>query len=157
MYISFFLLAWSLRHLNWWLLRVLPLEKGILTYTPQCAIIKSYEPWILWFSGLSTSLWTEGLLVWSPVRAPAWVLGHVPIVECPWGNHTLMFLSLSFSLPYPLSKNEYRIFWTIRCTFFSQNLGGKWGCVLQSECSLPGSLLDFCFKGYYGGRTKMEA
>ena len=33
----------------------------------------------------------------------------------------------------------YCTFWTIRRTT-PPNLGGKWGCVLQSECSLPGSL-----------------
>ena len=51
--------------------------------------------------------WTKGSPVWFPVRAHAWAVGHVP----SWGhvrdNHTLMFLSLSFSLPSPLSKNKY--------------------------------------------------
>ena len=31
---------------------------------------------------------------------------------------------------------HYRIFRTVRHIFFTPNLGGKWGCVLQSECSL---------------------
>ena len=45
-------------------------------------------------------------LVRFPVRAHAWVVGQVPSRECVKGNHTLMFLSLSFSsLPSSLSKN----------------------------------------------------
>ena len=43
---------------------------------------------------------------WIPVRAHAWVAGQVPSRGCVRGNHTLMFLSLSFSLPTPLSKNK---------------------------------------------------
>ena len=34
------------------------------------------------------------------------VAGQVPSREHVRGNHTLMFLSLSFSLPSPLSKNK---------------------------------------------------
>ena len=42
-----------------------------------------------------------------PVRAHAWVAGQVPCCgEGVRGNHTLMFLSLTFSLPSPLSKNK---------------------------------------------------
>ena len=40
------------------------------------------------------------------VRAHAWVVGQVPHRGCTRGNHTLMFLSLFFSLPSPLSQNE---------------------------------------------------
>ena len=43
------------------------------------------------------------------------------------------------SLNIPLCGN-YHIFRTIRCIFAPLNLGGKWGCVLQSECSVPDSL-----------------
>ena len=43
-----------------------------------------------------------------PVRAHAWVAGHVPIRGRVRGNPTLMFLSLSFSFPSPLSKNKER-------------------------------------------------
>ena len=39
-----------------------------------------------------------------PVRAHAWVAGQGPSKGCARGNHTLMFLSLSFSLSSPLSK-----------------------------------------------------
>ena len=38
-----------------------------------------------------------------PVRARAWVMGQVPSRGCARGNHTLMFLSLSFSFPFSLS------------------------------------------------------
>ena len=47
-------------------------------------------------------LGTKGLPVQFPVRAHAWVVGQVPSGHHLRGNHTLMFLSLSFSLPYPL-------------------------------------------------------
>ena len=39
-------------------------------------------------------------------RAHAWVVGQVPWRGCIRGNHTLMFLSLSFFLPFPLSKSK---------------------------------------------------
>ena len=34
--------------------------------------------WLVWLSGLSTSLQTEGSSVQFPVRAHAWVVGQVP-------------------------------------------------------------------------------
>ena len=40
------------------------------------------------------------------VRAYALVMGHVSSGGHVRGNPTLMFLSLSFSLPSPLSKNK---------------------------------------------------
>ena len=65
----------------------------------------------MWLSGLSARLQTKGSLVRFPVRAHAWVVGQVSSVcVCGGGvlrrNHTLMFLSLSFSFPSPLSKNK---------------------------------------------------
>ena len=39
-----------------------------------------------------------------PIRAQAWVAVQVPSRGHMRGNHTLMFLSLSFSFPSPLSK-----------------------------------------------------
>ena len=45
-------------------------------------------------------------LVRFPVRAHARVVGQIPRRGCVRGNHTLMFFSLSFSLPPPLSKNK---------------------------------------------------
>ena len=60
--------------------------------------------WQVWLRGLSTSLQTKGLLVQFPVRAHNWVVGQAPSGGHMRGNHTLMFLSLSSSLPSPLSK-----------------------------------------------------
>ena len=57
-------------------------------------------------SGLSAGLWIKGSPVRFPVRAHAWVAGQVPGEGYTRGNHTLMFLSHSFSLPSPLSKNK---------------------------------------------------
>ena len=42
----------------------------------------------------------------SQSRAHAWVVGQVPSRWHERGNHTLMFLPLSLSLPSPLSKNK---------------------------------------------------
>ena len=58
-------------------------------------------------SGLSASLCIKGLQVQFPVRAHAWVVGQVPSRACVRGNHTLMFLSLSYSLPSPLPKDKF--------------------------------------------------
>ena len=60
-------------------------------------------PCLVWLSGLSSSLQTKGSPVQLPVRAHAWVTGQVSNKEHMRGNRTLMFLSLSFSLP-TLSK-----------------------------------------------------
>ena len=51
-------------------------------------------------------LLTKALLVRFPVRAHAWVAGQALNQGRVRGNHTLMFLSLSFSLLSPLSKNK---------------------------------------------------
>ena len=64
------------------------------------------EPWLVWLSGWSASLKTKGLPVQFPVRAHAWVAGQVPSRGHARGNHTLIFLSPSFSFPSPLSKNK---------------------------------------------------
>ena len=63
---------------------------------------KWMEPWLVWLTGLSAGLQTQGLSVQFPVRAHAWVKGQVPSRVRARGNHTSMFLSLSFSLPSPL-------------------------------------------------------
>ena len=62
------------------------------------------EPCLVWLRGLSVSLQTKGSPVQMPVRAPAWVAGQVPSRGHTRDNHTLMFLSLSPSLPSCLSK-----------------------------------------------------
>ena len=64
------------------------------------------EPWLVRFSGLSAGLRTKGSPVLYPVRAHAWVASQVPSKGYMRGNLTLMFLSLSFSLSYLLSKTE---------------------------------------------------
>ena len=66
--------------------------------------VKILESWLVWLSGLSTGPWIKGSLVWFPVRACARVAGQVPSRGRVRGNHTLMFLSFSSSLPAPLSK-----------------------------------------------------
>ena len=68
----------------------------------------SGQPWLLWLSGLSAGLRTQKSLVPFPVRAHAWVAGQVPSGGRMRGNHTLIFLSLSFSFPFSLSKNKFK-------------------------------------------------
>ena len=65
---------------------------------------KIHQTWLVWLSGLSTRLRTEGLPVGFPVRAHAWVVDQVSSRGHFRGNHTLMFLFLSFYLPFPLQK-----------------------------------------------------
>ena len=64
------------------------------------------QPWLVWLSIFSASLETKGSPVRFPVRAHAWVASWVPCRGHVRGNHILMFLSFSFSLPSPLSKNK---------------------------------------------------
>ena len=71
--------------------------------------MQAFLPWLVWLSGLSTSLRTEG----SPVRFPiipkqGTCLGSRSPVGGR-GNYTLMFLALSSSLPSPLSKNKINL------------------------------------------------
>ena len=74
---------------------------------PYCISKKSWKlPWLVWLSGLSAFLGTKGLLVPFPVKAHAWVSGQVPGQGCVRDKYTLMFLSLSFSFPYPFSKKK---------------------------------------------------
>ena len=72
---------------------------------PLPSIITLTCPGCLWASGLSTRLQAGRLQVRFPVRAHAWVAGQVPI----WGwtrGKQLMFLTLCFTLPSPLSENK---------------------------------------------------
>ena len=63
--------------------------------------------WLVWLSGLSAGLQSKGSLVRFPVRAHTWVAGQVPGRGHARGNHTLMSLSLSFSLsPLCLKINK---------------------------------------------------
>ena len=56
------------------------------------------QPWLVWLSGLSTSLGNKESLAPFPVRAHAWVAGQVPSRGRVRSNHTLMFLSSSLPL-----------------------------------------------------------
>ena len=69
---------------------------------------------------VESRLWTKGSLVWLLVRAHAWVVGQVPGGGYVRGNHTLMFLSHSYSFPSLLSKNKW-----IKSFFKSANLLGN--------------------------------
>ena len=71
-----------------------------------CNIKEYIKPWLLWLSGLSAGLRTKGSQVHFPVRAQVWVSGQVPSKGWVRSNNTLVFLSLSFSIPSPLSKNK---------------------------------------------------
>ena len=61
---------------------------------------------------------SKGSLVRFPVRAHTWVVVQVLSGGHVRGNHTLMFLSLSSSLPSPLSKNKEKIFKIIKILLF---------------------------------------
>ena len=66
---------------------------------------KGLEPWLVWLSGLSTGCKPKHHRFHSQSRhIHAWVVGQVPSRGHARGNHTLLFLSLSFSLP--LSKKK---------------------------------------------------
>ena len=62
--------------------------------------------WLVWLSGLSAGLWIQRLLVQSPVRAQTWAAGQVAGWGCARGNHIVLFLSLSPSLPLSLKINK---------------------------------------------------
>ena len=78
----------------------------ILQLSLNYLLKRLFFSWLVWLSRLSTSLWTKGSPVRFPVRAHAWVAGQVPSVRHMRGSYTLMFLSLYFSSPSPLSKNK---------------------------------------------------
>ena len=58
---------------------------------------------LVWLSGLSASLPTEGSPVQLPVRAHAWVVGQVPRSRCARGNQSMYFSHINASLPLFLS------------------------------------------------------
>ena len=80
-----------------------------LSYTDACFSPQKFtrSPWLVWPSGTSASLQIKDLPVQFPVRACACIASQVSSRGHMRGNHTLMFLSLSFSLPssHSLSKN----------------------------------------------------
>ena len=59
------------------------------------------QPWLVWTSGLSASLWAKRSPVRLPVRAYAWVVDQVPSWGCARGNR-LFFLHFDVSLPFLL-------------------------------------------------------
>ena len=82
--------------------------------------ILHFLPWLVWLSGLSTSLQTKGWLVRFPVRAYAWVVSQVPSRWHTWGNHTLMFPSHSSFLPLCLKIKKINL-QKIYIAFFLEN------------------------------------
>ena len=63
----------------------------------------TFLPWLVWLSGLSTSLPTRGSRVPFLVGAHAWVVGWVS----GWGStHPSFTPSLSLSLPFSLKINK---------------------------------------------------
>ena len=112
----------------------------------------------MWFSGLSAGLRAKGSLIWLPVKAHAWVVGQVPSKGCVRGNHTLMFWSLSVSLPPPSPMVTVSLFFLFKVflwfSFFKKSYlvifrqrvrerereGEKHQCVVASHVVLTGDL-----------------
>ena len=88
---------------RYWKLRGKWLWRRRVFYT----LIKTQRPWPVWLSRLGGVLPRKRSLVRFLARARAWVTGHVRKATDPCFCLTLMFLSLSFSLPSPFSKNKY--------------------------------------------------
>ena len=68
--------------------------------TKGCWALAGIAQWI------ERRLQTKESLVQFPVGTHAWVADQVPSMGRARRNHILMFLSLSFSFPSPLSKNK---------------------------------------------------
>ena len=86
-------------HFTWHNIRV---SRSYLRVVNEGVLNNGISPWLVWLSELSAGLQTKGSPIQFPVRAHAWVEGQVPSRGCLRGNHTVMFLSLSFSLlPLP--------------------------------------------------------
>ena len=68
-------------------------------YLPICSLVlnNGFLSWLVWLSGLISGLWTKGSPNRFPIRAHAWIVGQVSRGGHTRGNHTLIFLSLSFS------------------------------------------------------------
>ena len=84
--------------------------KNILYVHQECIPKWSYrkvQPWLVWLSGLSASLWTKGSLVWFPVSEYAWVWVRSPVGDAQEATTHLCFspfLSPSFPLCLKLNK-----------------------------------------------------
>ena len=83
-------------------------------------------------SGLSAALWTKGLLVRFPIKAHHRGVCQVPSRAHARGNHTLMFPSLSPSLPLSLKINQ-----SLNTSFFKikEQRGIEIHGVLQCSCT----------------------
>ena len=66
-------------------------------------LLKNKWPWLVWLSGWSIGLQTQGLPVQFPVRAHAWVAGDAPSRGHMRRNHTVKVLSF-FVPPFPSLK-----------------------------------------------------
>ena len=66
--------------------------------------------WLVWLSGMSTSLWTGRSWVQLPVRTHAWVAGQILGWGHVRGNQSKFIFHINVSLPLflpsPLSKNK---------------------------------------------------
>ena len=80
------------------------MHKVVTRCHPSCLIKENRALAVRVAQWIEHRLRTKGPPVRFPVRAHAWVACQVPSEVHSRGNHTLMFLSLSFSLPSPLSK-----------------------------------------------------
>ena len=56
-------------------------------------------PWLVWLSGLGSSLQTKRSLVQFQFRAHAWVVGQVPGGASGRGNQLMYLLNINASLP----------------------------------------------------------
>ena len=85
-----------------------------MSYTPQALFLITskiifFQPWLVWLSGLSSSLQTKGSLVQFPVRAHSYVASQVSSVggqACERQAHIDISLPLSLSLPLCLKLNK---------------------------------------------------
>ena len=94
-------------------------------------VLVNILPWLVWLSGLSAGLQTKGLPVRFPVGAHTWVAGQVPSRGCVRGNHILMFLSLSFSLPFPLSKKRFFLLLVTNSSNWLKQKKQFIGCIIE--------------------------
>ena len=81
----------------------------LLRFSPSGSSFFLYQIFYLGWCSLVDWVWAceaQGRRFDSQSRAHVWVASQVPSRGHVRGNHLLMFLSLSFSFPSPLSKNK---------------------------------------------------
>ena len=99
---------------NWINPKSLHALKTLLTSTPKTSATLTFfhllnilgSPWLVWLSGLSSDLRTKGHMLGLWTRSP---VGDMQEATDQCISHTSMFLSLSFSLLSPLSKNKWNL------------------------------------------------